>query len=63
MPPPEPDMLTTFIAPSINVDQPDEAVVGLPLVTECMENAGLRTVMTNSFGFGGTNGTLVFQKG
>ena len=51
-----------FIAPSINVDEPDEAVAGMPLVTECQENAGLRTVMTNSFGFGGTNGTLVFQK-
>ena len=51
-----------FIAPSINVEQPDEAVAGMPLVTECVENAGLRTVMTNSFGFGGTNGTLVFQK-
>jgi len=51
-----------FIAPSINVDEPDEAVVGTPLVTACEENAGLRTVMSNSFGFGGTNGTLVFQK-
>ena len=51
-----------FIAPSINVEQPDEAVAGMPLVTECVENAGLRTVMTNSFGFGGTNATLVFQK-
>ena len=51
-----------FIAPSINVEEPDEAVVGTPLVTEYVGNAGLRTVMTNSFGFGGTNGTLVFQK-
>lgn len=51
-----------FIAPSINVEQPDAAVAGMPLVTACVENAGLRTVMTNSFGFGGTNGTLVFQK-
>ena len=51
-----------FIAPSINVEEPDEAVAGTPLVTEYVENAGLRTVMTNSFGFGGTNGTLVFQK-
>ncbi len=51
-----------FIAPSINVEEPDEAVAGTPLVTECVENAGIRTAMTNSFGFGGTNGTLVFQK-
>jgi 3-oxoacyl-[acyl-carrier-protein] synthase-1 len=34
----------------------------MPLVTECIENAGIRTAMSNSFGFGGTNGTLVFQK-
>jgi len=51
-----------FIAPSINVEQPDEAVAGMPLVTARLDNAGLRTVMTNSFGFGGTNATLVFQK-
>jgi 3-oxoacyl-[acyl-carrier-protein] synthase-1 len=51
-----------FIAPSINVENPDEAVAGTPLVTERIDNAGIRTAMTNSFGFGGTNGTLVFQK-
>ena len=51
-----------FIAPSINVVEPDEAVAGAPLVTELVENAGIRTAMSNSFGFGGTNATLVFQK-
>lgn len=51
-----------FIAPSINVNEPDPEVEGMPLVTECIENAGIRTAMSNSFGFGGTNGTLVFQK-
>ena len=51
-----------FIAPSINVEEPDPAVAGTPLVTERIDNAGIRTAMTNSFGFGGTNGTLVFQK-
>lgn len=51
-----------FIAPSINVNDPDPAVEGAPLVTECIENAGIRTTMSNSFGFGGTNATLVFQK-
>jgi 3-oxoacyl-[acyl-carrier-protein] synthase-1 len=51
-----------FIAPSINVNDPDPAVVGLPLVTECIDNAGIKTAMSNSFGFGGTNATLVFQK-
>jgi 3-oxoacyl-[acyl-carrier-protein] synthase-1 len=51
-----------FIAPSINVEEPDEAVAGTPLVTERVDNAGVSTAMTNSFGFGGTNATLVFQK-
>ena len=51
-----------FIAPSINVNDPDPAVVGTPLVTSLVENAGIKTAMSNSFGFGGTNGTLVFQK-
>jgi 3-oxoacyl-[acyl-carrier-protein] synthase-1 len=51
-----------FIAPSINVENPDDAVLGTPLVTERIDNAGIRTAMSNSFGFGGTNGTLVFQK-
>jgi 3-oxoacyl-[acyl-carrier-protein] synthase-1 len=51
-----------FIAPSINVEDPDEAVAGTPLVTERVDAAGVKTAMTNSFGFGGTNATLVFQK-
>jgi len=51
-----------FIAPSINVNDPDPAVEGAPLVTERLDDAGLNTVMSNSFGFGGTNATLVFQK-
>ncbi len=51
-----------FIAPSINVIDPDPAIGDAPLVTELIENAGIRTAMSNSFGFGGTNGTLVFQK-
>jgi len=51
-----------FIAPSINVNEPDPEVAGMPLVTECVENAGIKTAMSNSFGFGGTNATLVFQK-
>jgi len=51
-----------FIAPSINVEDPDPVVEGMSLVTKTMENAGIRTAMSNSFGFGGTNATLVFQK-
>ncbi|MDH3440198.1 MAG: beta-ketoacyl-ACP synthase I [Gammaproteobacteria bacterium] len=51
-----------FIAPSINVDNLDPAAEGMPLVTETIDNAGVRTTMTNSFGFGGTNATLIFRK-
>ena len=51
-----------FIAPSINVGEPDPVVSGTPLVTERVDNAGIKTAMSNSFGFGGTNATLVFQK-
>ena len=51
-----------FIAPSINCNDPDAALNGAPLVTERIDNAGIKTAMSNSFGFGGTNSTLVFQK-
>jgi len=51
-----------FIAPSINCNDPDPAIEGTPIVTECIDKPGLTTAMSNSFGFGGTNSTLVFQK-
>jgi 3-oxoacyl-[acyl-carrier-protein] synthase-1 len=51
-----------FIAPSINVVDIDPAAEGMPLVTERIDNAAITTAMTNSFGFGGTNATLVFQR-
>lgn len=50
-----------FIAPSINISRLDEAAQGLDIVTE-KRQATLNTVMSNSFGFGGTNATLVFQR-
>ncbi len=50
-----------FIAPSINISELDEAAKGLNIVTEARP-ADLNTVMSNSFGFGGTNATLVMQK-
>lgn len=51
-----------FIAPSINVTDPDSELGGLPLVTERRDDAGLSTVMTNNFGFGGTNACLVLRR-
>ncbi|KFZ31470.1 3-oxoacyl-ACP synthase [Pseudidiomarina salinarum] len=50
-----------FIAPSINVDNLDPAAKGMNIVTSTKE-AKLTTVMSNSFGFGGTNATLVMRK-
>jgi len=51
-----------FITASANVDNLDEAAEGISIVQETVENASLNTVMSNSFGFGGTNATLVMQK-
>jgi len=51
-----------FLTTSINVDEPDEGVGDFPLVLENVENAGLNCVMSNSFGFGGTNASLIFKK-
>jgi 3-oxoacyl-[acyl-carrier-protein] synthase-1 len=51
-----------FIAPSINITELDADVADLPIVRERQDNAGLTRIMSNSFGFGGTNATLVVQR-
>jgi 3-oxoacyl-[acyl-carrier-protein] synthase-1 len=51
-----------FIAPSINVETLDPAIRDGEIATTLRENAGLDTVMTNSFGFGGTNGSMLLSR-
>jgi 3-oxoacyl-[acyl-carrier-protein] synthase-1 len=51
-----------FIAPSINVETLDPALDATEIATELREGAGLDTVMTNSFGFGGTNGSMLLSR-
>ncbi len=51
-----------FVCESANIQTLDEAAEGLPIALERIDNADLNTVMSNSFGFGGTNATLVFSR-
>jgi len=51
-----------FIAASANIERLDPAAEGFPIVRETVTDARLDCVMSNSFGFGGTNATLVFQR-
>jgi 3-oxoacyl-[acyl-carrier-protein] synthase-1 len=51
-----------FICASANIDTLDPDIGAAPIVTERVDNAGIRTAISNSFGFGGTNAVLAFQK-
>ncbi|MGC6526618.1 MAG: beta-ketoacyl-ACP synthase I [Paracoccaceae bacterium] len=51
-----------LICPSINVETLDPALDPSEIATSLVENAGLDSVMTNSFGFGGTNGSMILSK-
>ena len=55
-------MKNNFIAASCNVNEMDESAQKFPIVTKVEKDVKLNSVMSNSFGFGGTNATLIFEK-
>ena len=55
-------MKNNFISASINITDIDDGAKKFPIVTKVEKDVSLNSVMSNSFGFGGTNATLVFEK-
>ena len=51
-----------FMAGSANISELDPKAEGIPVLRESEENAGLNTIMSNNFGFGGTNASIVFSR-
>lgn len=51
-----------FITASANIEEIDEGAEGIPIVRETIDDVALDCVMSNSFGFGGTNATLIFRR-
>ena len=55
-------MKNSFITASANINDMDEDAKKYPIVTQTEKDVSLNSVMSNSFGFGGTNATLIFEK-
>jgi 3-oxoacyl-[acyl-carrier-protein] synthase-1 len=55
-------MEENFLSASANITRLDPGAEGIPIVRERQDNVTLNTIMSNSFGFGGTNATLIFQR-
>ena len=55
-------MENNFIAASANIKEMDDGAKNFPIVTKVEKDVSLNAVMSNSFGFGGTNATLIFEK-
>ncbi|MDC0418500.1 beta-ketoacyl-ACP synthase I [Pelagibacteraceae bacterium] len=55
-------MKNNFIAASANINEMDDEAKKFPIITKVEKNVTLNSVMSNSFGFGGTNATLIFEK-
>jgi len=55
-------MKNNFIAASANIAEMDDEAKKFPIVTSVEKNVELNSIMSNSFGFGGTNATLIFEK-
>ncbi|MDH5473498.1 MAG: beta-ketoacyl-ACP synthase I [Gammaproteobacteria bacterium] len=55
-------MENNFIQASANIENLDEEVADMPIVTKRVDNAKLDTILTNNFGFGGTNACLVLER-
>jgi len=55
-------MENNFLSVSANITDLDPGAKGIPIVRERQDNVTLNTIMSNSFGFGGTNATLIFQR-
>lgn len=55
-------MQENFLSASANITELDSEAAGIPIVRERQDNLTLNTIMSNSFGFGGTNATLIFQR-